>query len=127
MSLCQILTYTIGCTLGQGFPKYTRSGSKESNPKLRIVTLSFSLGALVLCLSYSGLIVAVLLDKTTPKQINTLEDLVQNDPDVKIIVKDKTFMQKYLVNSEEFQVRTSTGTVRSQKIVLLLLLLSMFI
>ena len=100
MSFFQILIPIFGAAVCQGLPNFFPAGK---NLRFRLLIFVYSFCMSILCVCYSGLIVATLLDKKVPEQINTFKDLIQED--AKIIVKEKTFMQEHLVNSDEYEVR----------------------
>lgn len=81
----EVLLYTSGNSLGVGLPDIMRVSVPLSQ---KVAQSVHGLAVLILSKSFSGLIIASLLSKTTPPRINTLWD-VAGSPHLKIITAAK--------------------------------------
>ena len=78
-----------GVYLKQGFPNNLKFGRKSEN-----LAVLFGVIAMILTTLYSSLVVAKLMTRTHPEQINSLDDL-RARKDVKILLKQYSFMHYY--------------------------------
>ena len=98
-SPCRILLHTLGIFLKQSFPSSAmlKSGSQSFTVKFTLALVSLG-GGVILSSAFSGLVVSKLVKTKPSTQIDHLRDLA-NFPELKIFVKEATFMQTFLEKS----------------------------
>ena len=95
LTLGTMVLYNFGNAIGQGQPSVMTEGG--SNWIHKFILGFYGATTLVLYKSYSGAIIASLLSKSVPSQINTLWDVAHN-PELRLISSKDTYWYADMIN-----------------------------